>query len=63
MAHLRGRQPHGDLSVQGTFQQLVPQDAVQVTGHDALLLHAAVVLYGQDDGVLGHLRGAEPVSA
>ena len=37
--------------IQGLSEQLVSQDGSQVSGHDGLLLHGAVVLQGQDQGV------------
>ena len=35
----------------------VPQDVDQVVRHLVLLLHAAVVLNGEDDGIVGALEG------
>lgn len=32
-------------------EQLVPKDGAQMASHDRLLLHRAVVLQGQDQGV------------
>lgn len=43
---LSGQQP-----IQGSAQQLLPQDLGQMVCHDLLLLPAAVVLQGQDDWI------------
>lgn len=52
--HLGGRQAGGS-PFQGPVQQHGAQGTAQVPRHDALLLQAAVVLQGQDDGVGGRL--------
>lgn len=49
----------GNQSVEGGPEQCVPKDGVQELGHDPLLLHAAVVLQGQDDRKLRHLGHRE----
>lgn len=61
-AHLRRWQANGDLPGQRAFQQLLPQDVVEVLGHDSLLVDAAVVLDGQDDGIFRYLDGRGGVS-
>lgn len=54
-ANLRGRQTGGG-PVQRPVQQHGAQDGAQVSRHHTLLLQAAVVLQGQDDGVGGRLE-------
>lgn len=56
---LGGGQAAGD-PVQWPVQQHGAQQGAQVPRHHALLLQAAVVLQGQDDGVGGHLEGVVP---
>lgn len=55
MAHLRRWQAVGGVSIQRLLEQLLPQDVAEVLGHDSLLLHAAVVLDGQDDWIFRYL--------
>lgn len=56
--HLRGRQGLGIPVPQRPGEQLLPQDGPQVARHHRLLLHRAVVLQGQDEGVGRCLQGA-----
>lgn len=48
--------------LEGLSEQLFPQDGSEVSSHDRLLLHGAVVLQGQDERVgrgLGDRDGGE----
>lgn len=46
--YLRGRQILQRLRTEGLSEESAAQDGVEVSGHDCLLLHGAVVLQGQD---------------
>lgn len=46
--YLRGRELGGDAPIDGGGEKLFPQDVLELLGQDLLLLHAAVVLQGQD---------------
>lgn len=43
----------------GSGNECTAQDGAHVAGHDSLLLHAAVVLQGEDHGVIGRLKKRE----
>lgn len=49
--YLRGRELGGDAPVDGGGEELLPQDVPELLGQHLLLLHAAVVLQGQDHRV------------
>lgn len=46
----------GHAIPQGGGDEGTAQDGAHVVGHDFLLLHAAVVLQGEDNRVIGRLR-------
>lgn len=46
--YLWGWEPGGDASISGGGEELLPQNVLQLLGQHLLLLHAAVVLQGQD---------------
>lgn len=58
--NLRGRQLGGDAPVDGGGEELLPQDVPELLGQHLLLLHAAVVLQGQDHWVRGGLGSKVP---
>lgn len=54
--YLRGWELGGDVPIDGSGEELFPQDVLELLGQDLLLLHTAVVLQRQDHGVLRGLR-------
>ena len=46
--YLRGWELGGDAPIGGGGEELFPQDVLELLGQDLLLLHAAMVLQGQD---------------
>ena len=53
--YLWGRELGGDAPIGGGGEELFPQDGLELLGQDLLLLHAAVVLQGQDHRVVRSL--------
>lgn len=54
--YLWGWELGGDVPIDGSGEELFPQDVLELLGQDLLLLHAAVVLQGQDHRVVRGLR-------
>lgn len=50
--YLRGWELGGDMPISSGGEELFPQDGLELLGQDLLLLHAAVVLQGQDHWVV-----------
>lgn len=50
--YLWGWQLGGDTPINGGGEELFPQDGLELLGQHLLLLHAAVVLQGQDHRVV-----------
>lgn len=50
--YLWGWELGGDTPIGGGGEELFPQDGLELLGQDLLLLHAAVVLQGQDHRVV-----------
>lgn len=57
--YLRGWELGGDAPVGGGGEELLPQNVLQLLGQHLLLLHAAVVLQGQDHWEFGSLGSNE----
>lgn len=53
--YLWGWELGGDAPVGGGGEELLPQDVLQLLGEHLLLLHAAVVLQGQNHREVGSL--------
>lgn len=50
--YLWGWELGGDAPISGGSEELLPQDGLELLGQDLLLLHAAVILQGQDHWVV-----------
>lgn len=53
--NLRRWEIGGHAVTQGSGDECAPQHGAEVAGHDRLLLHAAVVLQGEDNRIIGRL--------
>lgn len=50
--YLWGWELGGDMPINGSGEELFPQDVLQLLDQDLLLLHTAVVLQGQDHWIV-----------